>query len=324
MKLFYSVIKFAISILAISIMLMVKSFACNPVGSNAHNHIYNVSLNDSIIQRDAPAGSTILTQSVSTGLNSSEVFGSCYAGDQGHMLLQGGIPVAGYSDVYETNVSGVGIKVKAGTSTIYYTNPDTVSGTTSHNGDAWAWSTWGTSFEITLIKTGPISNGDITGVTAKFIMDGLGDLLTLNINAGKIIALACSVNTSKIDAPLGDVYIPSFTGVGSTPKSYNFDVGLDCDAGANINMSLTGTQSAETSDTSILALTDDGEGKVATGVGVQILYNDMPLKLNENIVLKKSQGGQESLPFTARYYQTKPTVKTGSANATATLNITYQ
>lgn len=325
MKLFYSTIKFFIAILAIIILLMIKSFACRPMGSNAYNHIYNVPLNESIIQRDAPIGSTVLTQSVSTGLASNDVFADCSAGDQGHLLFQGGTPVAGYDNIYETNVPGIGIKIEAATSNFYYTNPETINGTTAHNEDGWAWGNWGTSFEITLIKTGPVTSGDITGITAIFSMDGLGDLLTLNINSGKVTSLACSINTSKIRVPLGDVFITNFTGPGSTPKSYDFDVGLDCDAGANINVSLDGTQSAETGDTSVLALTGAGEdNNVATGVGVQILYNNTPLKLNENIVLKKSQGGQELLPFTARYYQTRPEVTMGSADATATLNITYQ
>ena len=52
----------------------------------------------------------------------------------------------------------------------------------------------------------------------------------------------------------------------------------------------------------------------------------LPLKLDNNIVLKTSAGGQEFPPgtFTARYFQTKDNVTAGSANATATLNITYQ
>jgi type 1 fimbria pilin len=40
--------------------------------------------------------------------------------------------------------------------------------------------------------------------------------------------------------------------------------------------------------------------------------------------LKNSAGGQETFPITARYIQTKDKVTAGSANATATLNITYQ
>ena len=103
------------------------------------------------------------------------------------------------------------------------------------------------------------------------------------------------------------------------------NLGLNCDPGANINVELAGTQNPDApADASVLALTGQGGPETAGGVGVQIVYNDVPLQLNNRIVLKKSAGGQETFPLVARYYQTKSQVKPGSANATATLNITYQ
>ncbi|MCL6720425.1 fimbrial protein [Klebsiella sp. T2.Ur] len=102
------------------------------------------------------------------------------------------------------------------------------------------------------------------------------------------------------------------------------NLGLNCDVGANINVSLSGTQNPDISDSSVLALTGQGGAGVAKGVGVQIVYNGAPLMLNNRIVLKTSSGGQETFPLTARYYQTRTTVSTGTANASATLNLTYQ
>lgn len=75
---------------------------------------------------------------------------------------------------------------------------------------------------------------------------------------------------------------------------------------------------------SVLALTGQGSETVADGVGVQLLYNNAPVQLNNRLMLKQSSDGTESLPITARYYQTKPVVKAGEANATATLDMTYQ
>ncbi|MNH37426.1 Fimbria adhesin protein precursor [compost metagenome] len=87
---------------------------------------------------------------------------------------------------------------------------------------------------------------------------------------------------------------------------------------------MTGTQNTDTSTTGVLQLTNAGAANVAKGVGIQILYNNTPLALNNNIVLKTSAGGQETFPFVAQYYQTRNPVSTGSANATMTLNLTYQ
>ncbi|MDU7775121.1 MAG: fimbrial protein, partial [Citrobacter sp.] len=93
---------------------------------------------------------------------------------------------------------------------------------------------------------------------------------------------------------------------------------------ANINVTLTGTQNPDTTDDSVLELSNQGDDKVAAGIGVQLLYNDTPLELNKMLNLKRSAGGQEPFPITARYIQTKDKVRAGQANATATLNLTYQ
>ncbi|WP_273870319.1 fimbrial protein [Serratia odorifera] len=145
------------------------------------------------------------------------------------------------------------------------------------------------------------------------------------MGAGNTVTqLACSLNATNIQVPLGDVLATEFTGVGTTLKPKAFNVGLACDANAKINVSLGGAQSAESSDSSILQLTNAGSDGVAKGVGVQLLYNNTPLKLNQVMPLKTSAGGQETFPFTAHYYQTAENITAGSANTTATLNISYQ
>ncbi|CAI1666481.1 Type-1A pilin [Serratia quinivorans] len=136
--------------------------------------------------------------------------------------------------------------------------------------------------------------------------------------------VACSLSSSSINVPLGDVLISKFTGVGISTGDQTFNLGLTCDKEAKINVSLAGTQNADTCEISVLALTSAGQTGTASGVGVQLLYGGVPLKINTNILLKTSAGGQETLPLTARYYQTKATVGTGQANSSATLNITYQ
>lgn len=87
---------------------------------------------------------------------------------------------------------------------------------------------------------------------------------------------------------------------------------------------LSGAQNPDVSDNTVLALTGQGSAGVAQGVGVQLVYNNTPLILGNNLVLKRTNGGQEMFPLTARYYQTNTTVTTGIANASATLSLTYQ
>nr|WP_269815932.1 fimbrial protein [Serratia odorifera] len=178
---------------------------------------------------------------------------------------------------------------------------------------------------IALYKTGPTGSGAITtGRVGRVGYKGIRWITSINVSGGTIKTVACSLNASNIQVPLGDVLATEFTGVGTTLKPKAFNVGLACDANAKINVSLGGTQSAESSDSSILQLTNAGSDGVAKGVGVQLLYNNTPLKLNQLLALKTSAGGQETFPFTAHYYQTAANITAGSANATATLNISYQ
>ncbi len=98
--------------------------------------------------------------------------------------------------------------------------------------------------------------------------------------------------------------------------------GLTCAAGTNITVSLSGIQNPDSANTSVMALTGQGNAGTAKG-GVQLIYNGAPLAMNSRLFCD-SLPGQETLPLTARYYQTLTRVESGSANASATLNLTYQ
>lgn len=54
---------------------------------------------------------------------------------------------------------------------------------------------------------------------------------------------------------------------------------------------LTGPQNPDVSDNTVLALTGQGSAGVARGVGVQLVYNNTPLTLGNNLVLKRTTGG---------------------------------
>jgi type 1 fimbria pilin len=183
-------------------------------------------------------------------------------------------------------------------------------------------------YQVRLYKTGTAASGAVTG---RRIGAGITDIagvwdneVPVNINNFRVTALACSLTNSTISVPLGDVQSSAFTGITTTAGDKTFNLGLSCDKDANINVALAGSQNADTADTSVLALTNAGQSGTASGVGVQLLYGSVPLKLNNNILLKASAGGQETLPFSARYYQTQTAIGAGLANSSATLNITYQ
>ncbi|CAI0742307.1 Type-1A pilin [Serratia quinivorans] len=286
------------------------------------------------VQRDTPAG-TLLAENIipksqvwdcssALGVVSGQNTGVKASGTY-NSLLDG-------VRVYDTGVSGIGytlaIKGCAGAGWQTITTNSNYSETCLVSGIFYGGNVQD-SYRIRLYKTGPVTSGTITnqriGAGITRIAGVWDNEAAININSFTITKVACSLSSTSINVPLGDVLISKFTGVGISTGDQTFNVGLTCDKEAKINVSLAGTQNTDTTEASVLALTSAGQTGTATGVGVQLLYGGTPLKINNNVALKTSTaGGKETLPFTARYYQTKATVGIGQANSSATLNITYQ
>lgn len=278
------------------------------------------------IQHDAAVGTVLATVTIpssGTQLGTCAVAGQTTMNDQ--MMYLGAVS-SGTNGVYNTNIPGVGISGFYYSATYPFLTPPSTwtfaNGAPTGIGDAVS--------TFKLIKTGTITSGVLSNtLVAKVFYSGSPTIDTVDIvmAGSSVTQLTCSITTPTLLFPIGDILKSQFSStVGFSPASAQNtqNLGLNCDAGANINVSLSGTQNPDVGTTSVLALTGQGGANVAKGVGVQLLYNGTPLVLNNNIVLKKSSGGQETFPLTARYYQTKTTVSTGTANASATLNITYQ
>ncbi|EOI3470938.1 fimbrial protein [Cronobacter turicensis] len=280
---------------------------------------FYVSYGNVIAQRDAAIGS-VLAQYYAYG---SGEYSICLDGGyEYYELSYNGGKSTSQSGVYATNVEGVGIKVQTAGGRLFTNPPGTVYIAGGSIGVL-------SSYYITLIKTGPVTSGTLMSgrIAREFNQDGSTGYEFIMSGYNTVTVVACSVSTPSLTFPIGNVLASKFgSSVGTIPAGAQNtqNLGLNCDANANINVTLSGTQNADVSDTSVLALTGQGSSDVASGVGVQLLYNNSPLKLNNRIVLKKSSGGQETFPLVARYYQTKSTVTTGKANASATLDLTYQ
>lgn len=183
---------------------------------------------------------------------------------------------------------------------------------------------------VEYVKTGVIELGYMAvAEIARLKAQGspLGAMQTIaTVNSGNtlFISKGCAITTPTINIPLGNITAAAFTAVGSTPGSQNFNITLDCVAGIKVTGSLGAIQNADTSNTSVIALTGAGTTGVAGGVGVQILRNGTPMTIGTSItIVPSATSGPQNIEFTARYYQTLTQVLTGDANATVTLNLTY-
>lgn len=315
-------VKFIISIPSIIISLlfgMAAHAACITNSGGAIPRIVNFTQPQITVQRDAPVGSVIGTLNTPNG--GGLAFNSCDNGNVYYAMSLFTTPST-IAHVYKTNLDGVGVSVSQGSS-FYYDAPATAR----YINIAIAVVT--DARTVNFIKTGPITSGVISsGLLARNYGDDGITAYSLNFTGSSVTQVACSINTPNIQVPLDDVLGGSLTAVGTVAKPKVFNLGLNCDAGTRINMTMSGIQNADTSTAGVLQLTNAGATDVASGVGIQILYNGTAVPVNgaTPMVLKTSTGGVETFPFTAQYYQTKAAsqVKTGSANATATLNLTYQ
>lgn len=236
------------------------------------------------------------------------------------------------NNVYETSVDGIGIRVSfsgvyrsPGTDIqmpgVPMSLPTVISGLPAYGIrgiDGY--------ITVTLIKTGPVSGGVMpAGVVMRLSIAGVtvGEP-TASIGSVVVIGSTCKVTNENIQIKLDDILASKMSGVGSTYNPKNFNVGLNCDPGARVSATLRGNDNPDTSVDGVLQLSNAGGDDVADGVGIQILNNNVPMPLDQLISLRTFTTTQETLPFTVRYYQTKSDIKTGKANATATLEITYQ
>ncbi|KUQ27005.1 fimbrial protein [Enterobacter hormaechei subsp. steigerwaltii] len=275
------------------------------------------------VQRDAPVGTVVFSGAASA--TGSYLTGCTNPLMLGFSLRYNGATLSSYGNhVYNTNVSGIGIRFS---SNGYFENP---SNTFSYNAQTSYVDWYGGRIE--LVVTGPVSSGVLTpgtiGVVTLQGSDGLyRDGLTTQLTSGTINALACTVNTAQVLRVLCSRWRSAHRGAerrsGNIPYRKR-QLGLTCAAGTNITVSLSGIQNPDSANTSVMALTGQGNAGTAKGVGVQLIYNGAPLVMNSRLFLRQSAGGQETLPLTARYYQTLTRVESGSANASATLNVTYQ
>lgn len=246
------------------------------------------------------------------------------------LTYNNGKPDGKLAHVYDTNIEGVGIRVMSqnypSSFSPYYDNPATMNGINYRIIDS-------VPVVIEMIKTGNIKSGTLIGgeIGEYYATDPaynkVGLVTKIMMQGGNITQNSCSVTTSGLNFILPDVNANEFgSTVGYSPSATDTqNLGLECDANTNISATLSGVINPDLNDPSVLALTGQGGANVAEGVGIQLIYNGKPLKIDEVMELKTSPGGVESLPITARYYQTLNEVKrVGTANTSATLTLTYQ
>lgn len=147
---------------------------------------------------------------------------------------------------------------------------------------------------------------------------------SVNISGGTVVSGTCNVLATSVNVKLPTVYNNSFKGVGQTTidsSQTNFEIPLSCQKDTIVNIRVDG----KTYDSSKGMLSLDANSNSASGVAIQLLYKDTPIKIGQYFNTgTTSAAGNLKIPLAARYIKTQNIVKPGVANSTATFTLQYK
>lgn len=251
---------------------------------------------------------------------------TCYYGN--------GTEISGMPGVYNTGVPGVGITLINGAGQRVVgggSGCDTRNTPLGYISNT-AGKTFSISLTLALVKTAAtVGTGTLLQSQTKFGIGmfntgwGLGGNPDSSVYySGNIIykSVTCSAG-NNIAVPLGDIPVSAFSGQGTTAGDQIFVIPVTCDNTVNVKMSMN-SPAYISQPNGVIALTAGGSN--ASGIGVQMLFNNMPVVFDNYFAVGSVTiaGSTLNVPFITRYYQTGETLLPGQANATATVTMAYQ
>lgn len=297
------------------------------------------------ISRDLPVGAVLGTQVVTPTINAF----NCYDTDSGNIKSQAlGVKANGTfgsmlngKRVYKTNVEGIGYAI-SGTTSACASGSATVTGSNTIRGNSDTAllcetdsgiiaPTLDGSVEVTFYKTAAeTGSGTISSQTVGALVLLVNALLwqspeaSVNINAFTVTTPACKLTTASIPVAMNDVDKAAFNGKGSTPgdaHTQSFSLPMTCNAGTQVSVRMEG----DIYDATRGVFNTTSGDNAATGVGIQLLYNNQPMALGADVAVgNASAGGGFTVPLKARYYQTGDRITTGTANGVLSFTMIYQ
>jgi type 1 fimbria pilin len=300
---------------------------CNRV-SGASEKLINMDMGTVIIDYDFPVGSVIKSQRFPIPIyGSPEQAWDCEAtgGTLRGTMLQGA-PVSGYSNVYSTNVTGVGVRlsrqindIDGNPRTTYY--PHTISIPAGNN----AYFVSPSYFQVELIKiaqrtgSGTFARGTYTTYSGD---DGISAVTSV-LNGIGITVVTPSCKTQDVQVQMGRFASKEFKAIGTTTIKRAFSIPIRCQTSQqNVSLVLDAARDPSNID-GVLRIASGNN--TAAGVGIQLLKGDgTPVRFGASIPVGPSIDTTYQIPFSARYYQTSNRVTPGRADGEATFTLTYQ
>lgn len=151
---------------------------------------------------------------------------------------------------------------------------------------------------------------------------GWGKIWRLTLRNPLVIpAYTCSWNNPNQTITLPPVMKKNLTdnGAGRYPEPAPFKLNLTCEKNTTVSVQFDGTVMIGKTD--VLA----NNSGVNQDVGIQLLYNSVPVKFAEKMKVINNSDTQETLSYQAHYfYNGGSNIQAGDVNATTTITFTYQ
>lgn len=161
----------------------------------------------------------------------------------------------------------------------------------------------------------------MASVTA-FAAPNEGETSTVSFN-GSIKENTCVLDSNSVakTVELGDVESSVLASAGLASQPTSFTISLNECASASASVTFSG----DTFNDEVLKLT--ASPTTAAGVGIQILENGTPLKVDgsaSSIIKQVGAEGANDFIFAARYIALDNTIESGTANATVQFTVKYE
>ncbi|MCX4171800.1 MULTISPECIES: fimbrial protein [Paraburkholderia] len=308
---------------------------CTITGSAA------ISFGTLTVPRDTPVGTAIgPVQSSTVSVNCPSNPGTVPPYNNGwYIQYYPQLTSSAVTGVWNTGIAGIGIKVVD----VTYGNTTLSSLAVGKWGDFGAPITTTAAFQgsftftYQLVKTaaqvttgGAVNIPQVLTLVSHNIPVNITSpaLVTISVNNTSIVATTCTVTTPSVSVTLPTVNASALSPVGTTVGNTNLSIGLSCQAGANVYVTLTdATTPGNTTSNLTLA-----SGSTATGVALRVLNSggtavsygpDSAVAGNRNQWLVGASSSTTRIPLTAQYISTG-TVGPGTVKGLATFTMSYQ
>lgn len=278
-----------------------------------------VSFGNVMVQQDIPVGTVIATATTGTYDGGKSLAGCNEAWTFRWELSKWKTLSSLGGKIYNTNVPGVGLRMKMTTAPASILPYDV-----SMKANQYVYLD-GVTAE--LIKTGDIRSGRLdNGVLARASVVNEFYFANVTLNGtNTVTSAACQVTTPDVEVHLGDHKKSEFLGVGSGTVWQAFDIGLQCNPGTRINIQIDAAQDPS-NIAGVMKLDGEPGDTTATGVGIELHYasDNSAVQFGQSRYYPTDDGINQNVQFMARYRQTGQSITAGKANATATFTLTYK